>query len=205
MQATCSNAVLSNTRTVVEPLECEDGSGSTDGVECGKLMPSKVRIIPKTPGKRIIESKRLPSQRFIESKRLIERRNRTLKGVGGQETVLRHWSTLLHGMVWELILESGFSARLVFFLGGMWNFKRPFTQFVYELVFVLSFVSCGIGCIANCYYQEPPFHNLPSDFLTAYIHVPITHAWLFWRHFLRSDHLRAMELRLGSDNGNLNP
>ena len=47
--------------------------------------------------------------------------------------------------------------------------------------FLLAFTSCGLVCFCNVYYQETPYHTLPIDALTAYVHVPIAHAWLSWR------------------------
>lgn len=60
------------------------------------------------------------------------------------------------------------------------------TQLVYDIVFNLIFWTCGAFCTMNVYFREAPYHLLPTDFLTSYVHIPAWQSWLVWRRFVRS-------------------
>jgi len=125
---------------------------------------------------------------------LIRRRRRLpVREAGRKQQILGAWQSLRHGEIWELVKEGGIATCFLFLIGGLWKFESRLTQCLYQFVFVTSFLACGCMCFLNCVAQEPPFHNLPADFLTAYVHVPITHSWLFWRHFITADHFHKME------------
>lgn len=82
-------------------------------------------------------------------------------------------------------------AKVVFFLGGLWQFgeDRVWTTRIYNSCWAVSFWTCGILCFTNViYFKQIPFHNLPIDLLTSYVHIPAFLAWAFWRRFLQSDH-----------------
>ena len=51
----------------------------------------------------------------------------------------------------------------------------------YEITWLLVLSSCGAVCWANLRYQHVPSHNVPTDLLTAYVHIPAIQGWLFWR------------------------
>jgi hypothetical protein len=91
----------------------------------------------------------------------------------------------------KLIMDTGTLGHLLLFLGGMYDFPSQRIDRMYALVWSISFSICFITCSLNVFMQQEPFHNVPSDFMTAYIHVPVFYAWRFWRcsledaHFLR--------------------
>ena len=50
-----------------------------------------------------------------------------------------------------------------------------------KVTFLVSFLACGTTCALNLYFFQSPAHNYPTDFLTAYVHVPALQGYLFWK------------------------
>ena len=91
----------------------------------------------------------------------------------------------------QFFVGSGRAGAWFLYLGGMET--NRFGHFV----FILGFATCCYVCTRNLYQRDIPYHNLPLEILTAYIHVPITHAWLQWSQLVRSRHAAQMMGVLG--------
>lgn len=71
-------------------------------------------------------------------------------------------------------------------MGGFGTFKRKWAQQLYDIIFNVSFWTCGTVCALNLIYQKTPYHNFPTDALTAYVHLPAWQSWLTWRRFVKT-------------------
>lgn len=98
----------------------------------------------------------------------------------------------------DLIQERSLTLRVVLFMGGFAQLKDRWTQLVYDIVFNLVFWICGALCTLNLYYREAPYHLLPTDFLTAYVHVPAWQSWVVWRRFVKSSSCTELLARVQS-------
>jgi len=86
----------------------------------------------------------------------------------------------------DVIQERSMILRVVIFMGGFAQFACPRKQLVYNIVFNMIFWTCGAFCMLNLYYRDVPYHLLPTDFLTAYVHIPAWQSWLTWRGYVAS-------------------
>ena len=77
--------------------------------------------------------------------------------------------------------HGGRAAKIFLFLGGMHEFKGRWASRAYLSTWLVMLAICGAACWANLAYMEVPSHNTPTDFLTAYVHIPAIQGWLFWR------------------------
>ena len=77
--------------------------------------------------------------------------------------------------------HGGRAATIFLFLGGLHEFKGRRASRAYLAVWLMALASCGLACWGNLWYQEVPSHNSPTDFLTAYVHIPALQGWAFWR------------------------
>lgn len=91
----------------------------------------------------------------------------------------------------------GAPAHVLLFFGGHYRFRSSAVQGVYLFVWLLSFLSCGAVCLINLYFQAIPFHNVPTDLLTGYIHFPVMQGWLFWRR-RQDDTLEVVRERIAA-------
>ena len=78
--------------------------------------------------------------------------------------------------------HGGTAAKIFLFLGGLYEFPgRPWAKRAYEACWLVALASCGAACWANLRYRQVPSHNVPTDLITAYAHLPAMQGWLFWR------------------------
>ena len=88
----------------------------------------------------------------------------------------------------SLITSTGTLGHLLLFFGGMYDFPEDIHDRIYATIWSVCFFACAAACCANLTYKSEPYHNLPSDLMTAYIHVPVFLAWRFWRRMLADSH-----------------
>lgn len=94
----------------------------------------------------------------------------------------------------HIIQMSGWEAKVIMFLGGYHNFGkgggrlRALGKKVYKPAFLVCFFACFSVCFGNLVFRAAPFHNYPSDLLTAYIHLPVVLAWRYFRRSFQSEH-----------------
>mmetsp|Transcript_29513 Transcript_29513/g.75084 ORF Transcript_29513/g.75084 Transcript_29513/m.75084 type:complete len:744 (-) Transcript_29513:78-2309(-) len=86
----------------------------------------------------------------------------------------------------DVIQEHSFAMRVVFWLAGFQHLRNPRANFIYVLIFNLSFWFCGLLCATNLVYQCVPFQIMSVDFLTAAVHLPGWQGWLRWREYVNS-------------------
>jgi len=87
----------------------------------------------------------------------------------------------------DVLQQHSFTLKLVIFLGGFGTFKSKWAQRAYDIIFNISFWSCGALCALNLVYKEKPYHNFPTDALTAYVHFPAWQSWLVWHRFVKTN------------------
>ena len=81
------------------------------------------------------------------------------------------------------MVKSNAAGRLVLTLGGV--DKAHWTA---RYVFPICFMACFAVCSTNLYTKQTPYHNLPIELLTAYIHVPTMQGWFAVRRLLYTTH-----------------
>eukprot|EP00747_Dinoflagellata_sp_TGD_P134696 gnl/TRDRNA2_/TRDRNA2_175364_c0_seq1.p1 gnl/TRDRNA2_/TRDRNA2_175364_c0~~gnl/TRDRNA2_/TRDRNA2_175364_c0_seq1.p1 ORF type:complete len:345 (-),score=36.73 gnl/TRDRNA2_/TRDRNA2_175364_c0_seq1:169-1203(-) len=59
-------------------------------------------------------------------------------------------------------------------------------------MFICSFFTCWATCLINVFVQTPPFYYLPIDVATVYFHAIRLHMWVFWRNFVKEQHLKVI-------------
>ena len=92
----------------------------------------------------------------------------------------------------QLVSSVGLLGHLLLIFGGMKEFRSVWANRLYELLWVSAFVFCAAMCLLNIYWNTSPYHNVTSNILTAYIHVPVFFAWRFWRTTRNDDHFVAL-------------
>ena len=65
----------------------------------------------------------------------------------------------------QFFVQSGHAGALFLRFGGMES--GP----IFSFLFFASFATCCSVCASNLTHKEIPYHNLPIELLTAYIHV----------------------------------
>ena len=101
----------------------------------------------------------------------------------------------------QLILQTGWTGHMLVFFGGVYQFSSAIVDRVYALCWALCFATCASACFANLWFCTSPYHNLSSDMLTAYIHVPVFLAWCLWRRALRTKHFQTISSPLKALSG----
>lgn len=86
----------------------------------------------------------------------------------------------------HIIQQRSLMLKIVIFTGGFGTFEGKRAQQLYDIVFNLSFWTCGTLCLLNLIYRKTPYHNFPTDALTAYVHFPAWQSWIVWRRFVKS-------------------
>lgn len=86
----------------------------------------------------------------------------------------------------DIIQQRSMMLKIVIIMGGFGTFKSKKAQRLYDIIFNVSFWTCGSVCALNLIYQKMPYHNLPTDMLTAYVHLPAWQSWLIWRRFVKT-------------------
>ena len=116
------------------------------------------------------------------------------------ETVISSGAADLPPLV-QLLTNSGVCGKLLAFFGGVYFFNSRPKNVVYVTCWVSSFMVCAGLCFMNVVVCAAPYHNVPSDLLTAYVHVPVFIAWRLWRRELHNDHFRrGLRIPLGALN-----
>ena len=87
--------------------------------------------------------------------------------------------------------HGGRAAKIFLCLGGLQEFPKTQSPWVdnwveraYEVTWLLVLSSCGAACWANLRYQQVPSHNVPTDLLTAYVHIPAIQGWYATPHHI---------------------
>mmetsp|Transcript_103916 Transcript_103916/g.291007 ORF Transcript_103916/g.291007 Transcript_103916/m.291007 type:complete len:685 (-) Transcript_103916:97-2151(-) len=83
----------------------------------------------------------------------------------------------------DILSKRSVTLRVVVFLGGFAEFRSRWVQAVYYAAFNLCFLVCGVACCMNLFFREVPYHILPTDVITAYMHLPAWQSWIAWRRF----------------------
>ena len=120
-------------------------------------------------------------------------------GVGSLSSYLPYQDRPVRNAL-DVFWNTSYVARTIILLAGMHKFESVAATRIYVGCIGASLVACFLVCAINVGIRTAPGHNLMSDFLLAYLHLPSFFAFVFWRGMLYgedSDHMRRIMHAVG--------